>query len=108
MARKLERISVLDENTGTYTAASYLIAQLGKNFAIPKERRISGDELLELALNIISQAQYFLSGVIEFLECEDNKVLMEFYERNGFIFFGSRFTQGEKSHKLNQFVKFIK
>jgi len=108
MAKKLERISVLDENTGTYTAAAYLIAQLGKNFAIPKERRISGDELLELALDIIYQAQYLLGGVIEFLECEDNKALVEFYERNGFMLFNSRFTQGEKSHKLNQLVKVIK
>ena len=108
MARKLERISILDENTGIYTAAAYLIAQLGKNFAIPEERRINGDELLELALDIISQAKYLLGGVIEFLECEDNDALMKFYERNGFRFFNSRITQGENSHKLNQLVKFIK
>ncbi len=30
--RKLQRISKLDEATGTYTAAAFLIAQLGKNF----------------------------------------------------------------------------
>ena len=108
MARKLERISVLDENTGTYTAAAYLIAQLGKNFAISEERSINGDELLELALDIISQAKYLLGEVIEFLECEDNDALMKFYEHNGFRFFNSRITQGENSHKLNQLVKFIK
>lgn len=108
MARKLERISVLDENTSTYTAAAYLIAQLSKNFSLPEEKRISGDELLELALDIISQAKYLLGGVIEFLECEDNETLMKFYERNGFRFFNSRVTQGESSHKLNQLVKFIK
>ena len=108
MARKLERISVLDENAGTYTVSAYLIAQLGKNFALSKEKRISGDELLELALDIIYQAKYLLGGVIEFLECEDNEALMNFYERNGFRFFNSRVTQGESPHKLNQLLKFIR
>ena len=108
MARKLERISVLDENAGTYTVSAYLIAQLGKNFALSKEKRISGDELLELALDIIYQAKYLLGGVIEFLECEDNEALMNFYERNGFRFFNSRVAQGESPHKLNQLLKFIR
>ena len=65
MARKLQRISVLDESTGTYTASAYLIAQLGKNFALPVERRIEGKILLQLALEIIRQAKYLLGGVID-------------------------------------------
>ncbi|MBQ6435207.1 MAG: GNAT family acetyltransferase, partial [Synergistaceae bacterium] len=77
-------------------------------FALSKEKRISGDELLELALDIIYQAKYLLGGVIEFLECEDNEALMNFYERNGFRFFNSRVTQGESPHKLNQLLKFIR
>ena len=75
---------------------------------LSKEKRISGDELLELALDIIYQAKYLLGGVIEFLECEDNEALMNFYERNGFRFFNSRVTQGESPHKLNQLLKFIR
>lgn len=107
MAKKLERISVLDEKTETYTASAYLIAQLGKNFNLPKEMRISGDILLELALDTISQAQYSLGGVLEFLECDDNKFLMNFYTRNGFRLFNSRITKGENPRKLNQLLKFI-
>ncbi|MBR1438882.1 MAG: GNAT family acetyltransferase [Synergistaceae bacterium] len=107
MARKLERISVLDENTGTYTASGYLIAQLGKNFALPAEQRIKGDILLRLTLDIISQAKYLLCGVLEFLECDDNEALMNFYIRNGFKFFNTRITLGENPHKLNQLLKFI-
>ena len=107
MARKLERISVLDENTGTYTASAYLIAQLGKNFALPEEQRINGDILLKLTLNIISQAKYLLGGVLEFLECDNNEALMNFYIRNGFKFFNTRVTLGENPHKLNQLLKFI-
>ena len=34
MCKKISRVSVLDETTNTYTASAYLIAQLGKNFAI--------------------------------------------------------------------------
>lgn len=107
MAKKLERVSVLDENTRTYTASAYLIAQLGKNFALPEERRIKGNILLKLALDIISQAKYLLGGVIEFLECDDNEALMSFYTGNGFRFFNSRMIPGEKPHKLNQLLRFI-
>lgn len=107
MARKLERISVLDESTGTYTASAYLIAQLGKNFALPVERRIDGKILLQLALEIIRQAKYLLGGVIEFLECDDNAQLMKFYMDNGFKFFSSRITSGDNPRKLNQLLKFI-
>lgn len=107
MARKMERVSVLDEKTGTYTASAYLIAQLGKNFSLSEAQRIKGDILLKLTLDIISQAKYLLGGVLEFLECDDNEALMNFYIRNGFRFFNTRITSGENPHKLNQLLKFI-
>lgn len=37
MAKKLSRVSILDEETQSYTTAAYLIAQLGKNYSLPKE-----------------------------------------------------------------------
>ena len=58
-------------------------------------------------MDIISQAKYLLGGVLEFLECDDNKALMNFYIRNGFKFFNTRITLGENPHKLNQLLKFI-
>ena len=103
----MERINVLDENSGTYTASGHIIAQLGKNFALPEEQRIKGDILLRLTLDIISQAKYLLGGVLEFLECDDNEALMSFYIRSGFKFFNTRITSGENPHKLNQLLKFI-
>ena len=36
MAKKLSRVSILDEETQSYTTAAYLIAQLGKNYSLPK------------------------------------------------------------------------
>lgn len=43
MAKKLSRVSILDEETQSYTTAAYLIAQLGKNYSLPKE-----NEFLEI------------------------------------------------------------
>ena len=68
MAKKLSRISILDEETQSYTAAAYLIAQLGKNYSVPKEKQISGSDLLEFALDTISNLKYSIGGVMEFLE----------------------------------------
>lgn len=105
MRKKISRISVLNEETNTYTASAYLIAQLGKNFALSENQRINGSVLLNMAHNIIFQAKYFLGGVIEFLECEDKMPLMNFYTQNRFKFFGSRITQD--NIKLNQLMRFI-
>ena len=41
MQKKLSRVSLLSDN-GTYSLASYLIAQFGKNFAVPKEIMYNG------------------------------------------------------------------
>ena len=105
MRKKISRVSVLNEETNTYTASAYLIAQLGKNFALPERERINGSVLLSMAHNIIAHAKYFLGGVIEFLECENKMPLMNFYIQNRFKFFSSRITKDNV--KLNQLLRFI-
>lgn len=110
MAKKLSRVSILDENTSSYTTAAYLIAQLGKNYSLPREKRIDGSVLLGFALEAISEMKYSIGGVMEFLECEDNPFLMNFYTRNKFKMFDVRTTvptHGEEPHQLNQLLKFI-
>lgn len=110
MCKKLARVSTLDKVTGVYTTSAYLIAQLGRNFSIPKEKQISGKALLNFALNSISDAQYTIGGVMQFLECEDNPHLMKFYKENHFKPFSIRTTiphHGEQPHELNQLLKFI-
>lgn len=110
MAKKLARVSILDECTGTYTTAAYLIAQLGKNYALPRERRIDGSVLLEFALETIRGMKYSVGGVMEFLECEDNQFLMDFYSQNKFKMFDMRIAtsvHGSDTHVLNQLLKFI-
>ena len=58
----IRRFSELDENLGTYTAALYLIAHLGKNFALDESRRISGSELLGLAFDVLRKARMLVGG----------------------------------------------
>ena len=108
-AKKLSRVSILDEEDGSYTASAYLIAQLGKNYAIDKERRIEGKELLSLAMQIIKSMQYAVGGMLEFLECEDNPFLLSFYGENGFKPFATRQASdgNGNAHTLHQLLKFI-
>lgn len=109
-AKKLARVSILDKATHSYTTAAYLIAQLGKNYSLPRQERIDGSLLLGFALEAIQEIKYSIGGVIEFLECEDNPFLMNFYLQNNFKAFDVRVTAPTnegKSHPLNQLLKFI-
>ena len=107
MAKKLSRVSILDEETQSYTTAAYLIAQLGKNYSLPKNKRIPGNILLGFALETISSLKYSVGGVMEFLECEDNEFLLSFYTQNHFKPFDTRITasQNNEPHTLHQLLK---
>ena len=110
MARKLSRVSVLNPENDTFTASAFLIAQLGKNFALPKSERIKGAELLDLANRRILRTQYDFGGVVEFLECEDNPFLLAFYAENGFKAFDRRTatpSDNEPPHELVQLLRFL-
>ncbi len=55
-------MSTLDEETQSFTIAAYLIAQLGKNYSLPREKQIIGKDLVELALEMISEIQLLLEA----------------------------------------------
>ena len=82
--RKIERVARFDEKTQTYSAAGYLIAQLGKNYTDGINNMISGNELLGTALDTIRKIQYRIGGMIAFLEAENINSLINFYCQNGF------------------------
>lgn len=109
MAKKLSRVSILNEETQSYTTAAYLIAQLGKNYSLPMNKQISGNILLGFALETISSIKYSVGGVIEFLECKDNEFLLSFYTKNHFKPFDTRITTSKNTepHTLHQLLKFI-
>lgn len=110
MAKKLARVSILDKESESYMTAAYLIAQLGKNYALPKEKQITRSVLLESALEKVSELKYSIGGVMEFLECEENEFLLDFYTQNHFKCFDKRITEPlreEEPRQLYQLLKFI-
>ena len=86
--RKIQRVAKVNEQTGEYLVAAFLIAQLGKNFADGANKLISGAQLLDLALDAIRELQFRAGGTVVFLEADDNPKLISFYEANGFKQFG--------------------
>lgn len=108
MKRKIARVSELDEENGTYTLSAYLIAQLGKNYNDGANCKITGEQLLQAALDTITELQYMVGGMVVFLETEDNAKLLDFYEKgNGFRRFDVRETHKDKERagKLIQLLK---
>ena len=103
--RRLERVSRLDETAQTYTMAAYLIAQLGKNYTDGANERISGDDLLTLAWDVVQDLQYVAGGVVAFVEAEGHEKLLDFYRRNHFWVSDKRATE---SGELIQLIRMIK
>lgn len=92
--RLIERFSELDEEHNVYTAALYLIAHLGKNFALDVERRISGAELLGLAFDVLRKARKLVGGKLVLIDREmDRPKLLDFYQSNGFKSWNRRFSK---------------
>lgn len=73
-----------------YKIYAPLIAQLSKNFTDGADKLISGDELLKMACDKVSEIHLLAGGKIVYVECEDNSKLREFYESNGFVIFNTR------------------
>lgn len=107
--KKLSRVSVLNEQSQTYSLAAYLIAQLGKNYNNRANELISGKELLGLAIKQIRQLQYLAGGMVIFLEANNEEKLLSFYRENGFQQFDTRLTESTKSepHELIQLLKLL-
>lgn len=110
MKRKIARVSELDEVNNTYTLSAYLIAQLGKNFYDGANEKITGEQLLQAAIDTIKELQYMAGGMVVFLEAEDEEKLMRFYEeKNGFKRFDVKEVKAgtEKAHTLVQLLKVL-
>lgn len=110
MRRKIARVSELDEENGTDTLSAYLIAQLGKNYKNGANEKITGEQLLQAAIDTIKELQYMAGGMVIFLEAEDKDKLMHFYEaENGFKRFDVREANSgvRDSHILVQLLKVL-
>ncbi len=88
--KRYGKFGVLEKDLKRYWISAPLIGQLSKNFTEGVNKLITGDELLKLACDKVSEAQTLIGGRIVYLESEHCKKLMDFYERNGFVEFGKR------------------
>ena len=63
---------------------------------------------MDTALNVFSHVQYEIGGSIVYLECEDNKKLLDFYtnEYNHYILFNERFSKSDNV-EYKQLLRFI-
>lgn len=102
--KKIERYTKLDETTNSYDASAFLIAQFGKNTCI--ESNFTGNQLMDIALDVLLKVQKQVGGGIVFLECEDNEKLLSFYQNsnNRFAIYGERFSQIENK-KYKQLLR---
>lgn len=108
--RKIARVSELDEENNIYTLSACLIAQLGKNYSDGANEKISGEQLLQAAMDTIKELQYMAGGMVVFLEAENEEKLMQFYEeKNGFKRFDTKDIKvgTEAEHELVQLLKVL-
>ena len=95
--RLIQRFSRFDKDSGKYSAAVYLIAQIGKNTNVEKDCAIRGSDLLELAYEKLRVAQKTVGGKLVLIEREgDREKLLQFYKANGFKSWNSRYDENDR------------
>ena len=106
--RRLRNCCGNDDGNGVFNVSAFLIAQLGKNFALSPQEGIAGDALLRLAMRKLCEAQLLVGGGVVFLECEDREKLLAFYRRepNCFEPIGERVAQDDCTKYL-QLMRFL-
>ena len=100
--RLVERFSEVDKQ-GKFVVPVYLIAQLGKNFALPQEKQIAGVDLLKLAIDRFSKVKGEIGGKLVMVEREaDCPKLLEFYTKNGFKSWTRRINEKDGKKKVER------
>ncbi len=108
MKRKINRFGNYNSEMKCYTISAPLIAQLGKNYTNGYDKLITGDELLQMACDIISDVQLSIGGKIAYIECEDKSKLINFYEKNGFRIFSKRELDKDDKVKGKYLIQMLK
>ena len=105
--RRMERYARLDETTNSYTVSAFLLAQIGKNYAVDERKRIHGAELMDCVDAILADVQFRIGGGVVYLDCEDKDKLISFYEKTGgYRKISERVSELDKIRYL-QYFKFI-
>ena len=103
---KVNRFSALDDENKTYTVSAFLLAQLSKNYAVDRGRRLSGSELMNIVMEQLYEAQNLIGGSIVYLDCEADAKLIRFYEDEHFALFGERISDSDGKRYL-QYLSFV-
>ena len=101
LQKRINKFATYAPELKSYQISAPLIAQLGKNYCNEYNRLITGDELLKIACDQVMEVHNLLGGKIAYLECQDQKSLIEFYERNGFVNFGKRYLDKEEADRVH-------
>lgn len=105
--KHVAQFATYDSEEGIYMAAAYLIAQFSKNFALKPEELIQGEDLMDIAIDVLKSIQHGVGGGIVYLDAEDKPKLKEFYEeRAHFHLFGERFSPTDQKKYL-QYLRTI-
>lgn len=103
--KKISRVSEFNQEHQKFHLSAYLIAQFGKNFTDGVNNRITGKELMQIAIDKVKELQYMLGGMVTFIEAEQNNKLLDFYkEQNHFKEFDTRKANSINGSQLVQMV----
>lgn len=104
--KKIQRYAQLDDNNNSYMVSAFLIAQFGKNYQQMSD--LQGNQLMEYVFEVLEQVQRQVGGGVVYLECEDKKPLLNFYnnESNRFRVFDERYSLTDNT-KYKQLVRFF-
>ncbi len=105
--RRMDRYARLDKEKNSYLVSAFLLAQLGKNYALEKEERISGKALMGCVDSVLDEVQYRIGGGVVYLDSVDNKHLVHFYEDvSGYRKIAERVSDSNET-KFLQYLKLI-
>ena len=105
--RRMSRYARLDESKDSYMVSAFLLAQFGKNYGVEEGKRVTGAELMDCVEALLEDIQFRIGGGVVYLDCEDKKKLIDFYENTaGYRRISERVS--ELDHiKYLQYFKFI-
>ena len=105
--RKLSAHARLDSDTNSFTVSAFLLAQIGKNYDVEQGKRITGNDLICYANDIMIDIQHRIGGGIIYLDCEDKQHLKNFYiGKNHYKIFGERYSVSDGIRYL-QMIRFF-
>ena len=102
--RKFSKHGTYDEELKKYIIPVVLIGQLAKNYTNNSNSYITGDILLQMALDKIRYIQSLAGGKYVYPECEEIPQLHSFYKRNGFRPYGKRILDGDESNLYGKYL----